>query len=274
MDHLSSSQINLYLLCGLKYRYQYIDKFPKPFRPSALAFGSVFHSALQWFHDEKMRGREVKIETLYRIFDADWYLQKSEGTIRYKEGEQEMAMVNLGKEFLTMYVKDFVKPVDGCEVPFTIPLFDPSTGEDFGISFQGYFDLVEDGGVIVEFKTSAQTLSAADIDSRIQLTAYSFAYEFLNHKPPKGLKVVNFVKSKKPKMAVTETKRDKKDYQGFLYLAKEVFRGIKSEFFVPRMGYWCKDCEYADICPLWKLKSVVSSAKEESHSERPKMLQQ
>lgn len=265
MDHLSSSQINLYLLCGLKYRYQYIDQLPKPFRPSALVFGSVLHSALQWFHDEKMKGKEVRLETLYRIFDADWYSQKMGETIRFKEGEQEMAMVNLGKEFLTMYAKETQKPVKGTEVPFTIPLFDPSTGEDFGISFQGYFDLVEDEGTIVEFKTSAQTLSAADIDSRIQLTAYSFAYEFLNHKPPQGLKVVNFVKSKKPKMAVTETKRGKKEYQGFLYLAREVFKGITSGFFVPRTGYWCRDCEYADICPLWTLKSVVTSAKEESH---------
>ena len=252
MDHLSSSQINLYLLCGLKYKFNYIDLIPKSFRSSALAFGSAFHSALQWFHEEKMKGKEGKLETPYRIFDADWYSQKLSQTIRFKEGEQEMTMAHLGKEFLAMYAKEDLKPVKGCEVPFTVPLCNPTTGEDLGIPLKGYFDLVEAEDTIVEFKTSAQTLSADDIDSRLQLTAYSYAYQLLYHRLPGGLKVVNFVKSKKPKMIVTETTRDEIAHKGFLYVANEVYRGIKAGIFIPHMGYWCKDCEYAAICPLWQ----------------------
>lgn len=266
MDHLSSSQINLYLQCALKYKFQYIDQFPKPFRPSALAFGSAVHSALAWFHEEKMKGNQVTLESLYRIFDADWFSMKIGGALRYKEGEQEMALVNLGKEFLTMYAKEEHPEIKGSEVHFSIPLVDTTTGEDFKIDMEGFFDLVEGEGTIVEFKTSAQTLSASDIDNRLQLTAYCYAYEILNHKPPAGLKVVNFVKARKPKMVVTETKRGKGDYQGFFYIVREVLNGIRREFFPPRMGFWCRDCEYAAICPLWKHtvgthKEIPSSVK-------------
>jgi putative RecB family exonuclease len=252
MDHLSSSQINLYLLCGLKYRFQYVDQYPKPFRPSALAFGSAFHSTLQWFHEQSMQGKQVSLETLYRIFDADWFSQKLSLTIRFKDGEQEMVLRNVGKEFLTMYVQEETKPVKGCEIPFTVPLYNPATGKELGIPLTGFFDAVETDDTIVEYKTSAQTLGFDNLASLPQLTAYSYAFEILYHKPPTRLKVVNFVKAKKPKMMISETKRSKEDYRGYLYLATEVFKGIRAGYFIPRTGYWCKDCEYLDLCPLWQ----------------------
>lgn len=255
MDHLSSSQINLYLLCGLKYRYQYIDKLPKSFRSSALAFGSAFHSSLSWLHKQRMGGKEVSLRTLHQIFDADWYSQKAEANVKFKEGEQEMALVGLGKELLSMYFREPHLKVNGTEVPFTVPLADPTTGEVLDIDFTGFIDLVEDDGVIVEFKTSAAALSVSDIDSRIQLTAYGYVYEYLNRKKPRGLKVVNFIKSKKPRMAHVLTSRGTRDYVGFFFLAQEVLKGIRAGVFYPHPGYWCKDCEYANICPLWQGKN-------------------
>lgn len=252
MDHLSSSQITLYLQCGLKYKYQYLDHLPKPFKPAALAFGSALHSALEWLHKERMKGKAAPIETLHRIFDADWHFQKSEAAIRFKDDEQEMGLAVLGKEMLSLYLREPLKKLQGCEIPFTIPLADPDTGEDLKMDFEGYLDLVEADGTIVEFKTSAVPLSASDIGSRLQFTAYSYAYELLHRKPPRGIKIVNFIKSKKPRIAVMETKRTQADYAGFLFVAKEVLKGIASGVFFPRPGFWCKECEYAAVCPLWQ----------------------
>jgi putative RecB family exonuclease len=257
MDHLSSSQISLYLLCGLKYRFQYIDQYPKPFRSSALSFGSALHSALQWLNEQRMQGKQASLEQLYRIFDADWYSQKIGQSIRFKDGEQDMVLGNLGREFLTMYVQEETKPVRGCEIPFTVPLHDPMTKRDIGIPLTGFFDAIETDDSIVEYKTSAQTLGSDDIGSRPQFTAYSYAFEILYHKPPARIKVVNFVKAKKAKMTVTETSRTKEDYSCFLYLAVEVLKGIRGGHFLPRTGYWCKECEYLNLCPLWPKKQAA-----------------
>lgn len=260
INHLSASQINLYLQCGLKYRYQYIDLLPKPFRPSALAFGSVLHSTLAWFHEETMKGNAVTLEKLYRIFDADWYSQCLDVNIHFKEGEKEMNLLNTGREMLTIFFQEKHPKVKGCEVPFTVPLRSPIGGPDLEIALEGYFDLIEEDGTIVEYKTSAIALSASDIDARIQLTAYSYAYQLLFHKPPKGIRVVDFVKGKKPKIVVIETKRDKNDHLGFLHTAQEVLKGIRAEIFIPRQSFWCKECEYADICPLFKNKATAPKA--------------
>ena len=259
MDHLSSNQITLYLQCGLKYKYQYVENRPKPFRPSALAFGSALHSALDWLHKQRMNGKQVSTDMVYRIFDADWYTQKIDANIRFKGEEQEMELAVLGKEFLALYLKEPQKKIAGAEVHFNVPLIDPATGESLEMNLEGFLDLVEADGTIVEFKTSATTLSSSDLDGRLQFTAYSYAYEHLNRKPPKGIKVVNFVKAKKPRIAVAETKRTKADHVGFILVAKEVLKAIKAGVFPPSPSYWCKECEYAAICPLWQRGKERSS---------------
>jgi hypothetical protein len=85
----------------------------------------------------------------------------------------------------------------------------------------------------------------------LQLTIYSHTYEKLCRKPPKTLKVIDFVKSKKPKLNIYETKRDATSYQRLYGVASQVLRGINLKIFFPRTGFWCKDCEYTDHCQTW-----------------------
>jgi len=95
--------MNLFLQCSLKYKFRYIDKIPSLFKSSGLALGSAVHTALSWFHKEKMNGRKVALEDFLRIFDADWYSQKVDTHIRYKDGEEEMTLVVVAKELLALY---------------------------------------------------------------------------------------------------------------------------------------------------------------------------
>ncbi len=258
MDHLSVSQINLHLLCSLKYRFQYVDELPKPFRPAALAFGSAFHAALDWMHKHmaggngSANGNGLTHERLCKIFDADWYAQGLDTKILFDSSETETNLRLLGRELLGLY---FAKPQQGvvaAEVPFTVPLVDPATGKELGMNLDGFMDLITVGDAVVEFKTSAQTMSLRDVNSHLQLTAYSYAYEVLNRRSTKVLRIVDFVKARKPKMVVLETTRTKADHERFLCLAKEVLGAIRAKAFYPRAGYWCKDCEYAQQCRAWK----------------------
>jgi len=128
MDHLSSSQMNLYFQCSLKYKFQYIDGLPKPFKASGLVFGGAIHTAISWFHKKQLAGRNVPLEKLYAIFSADWYGQKVESDIRYREGETETSQILLGKEILGLYYHQPRKQVKGTEIPFTVPLVSPGNG--------------------------------------------------------------------------------------------------------------------------------------------------
>jgi putative RecB family exonuclease len=252
IEHLSNSQISLYSQCSLKYKFQYIDEIPKPFKPSGLALGSAVHSALSWLNKQRMNGDNVTLERLYRVFDADWYSQKADTEIRYKEQEDEMKLVVLGKEMLGLYFARPYREIKGTEVPFAVPIINPQNGQVLGVELEGVIDLIEKDDTIIEFKTSAQMMDPKEVDNYLQLTIYSYAFETLTQRPPKLLKVVNFVKTKKPKIITLETKRSRADYQRLFFLADQVLRGIEQRIFFPRTGFWCKDCEYAENCREWR----------------------
>ena len=113
-----------------------------------------------------------------------------------------MKLAVLAKELLGLYFQNPIKDVMGSEIPFVLPLSNPSNGDKLGIDFKGFIDLVEKDDIIAEFKTSKQAMNQRDVDNHLQLTIYSFVYELIYQRPPKLLKIVNFVKTKQPKILV------------------------------------------------------------------------
>jgi putative RecB family exonuclease len=253
-DHISASQMNLYLLCSLKYRFQYIDQLERPFRSSALVFGSAIHAALAWLHKllAEKKGNGVTVDRLCNIFDADWYAQQLGTKILYDRNQSKEGFHVLARELLRIYLERPERQAKAAEVPFTVPLANPANGQQLDVNLEGFFDLITQDEAIVEFKTSGQTMSTRDADDHLQLTTYSYAYGALFGRPASGLRIVDLVKSRKPKMVVLDTMRTGADHQRFFCLAREVVNGIRSHVFIPRSGYWCRDCEYARHCKAWK----------------------
>jgi putative RecB family exonuclease len=253
IDHLSASQINLYLMCSLKYRFLYVDRLPKPFKSSGLAFGSVVHSSLDWFHKQRKQKHQVSLDTLYRVLQADWFCQQCEEVIRYKDGEDEQKLLLLAKELLSLYYHSPQNGLVDSEVHFRIPLVNPGTGKTLSVPLEGIIDLIETDDVLTEFKTSAKTMAADDLEDMLQLSIYSYVYRMLFGREPQKLKVINFVKTRTPKMNVLEgTARKQDDYIWLFHLVNEVLKGIRAEVYFPRKSFLCADCEYETPCAQWR----------------------
>lgn len=161
-------------------------------------------------------------------------------------------MILAAKEILSLYYNSPLDGVVDAEFPFRIPLINPRTHETLGVVLEGFIDLIEEGDVLTEFKTSGKSVDPQSADDLLQLTIYSYAYRTLFKKEPRLLRLINFVKTKAPKMAILETGREEKDYQRLFYLAKEVLKGIRSGVFFPRQSFMCKDCEYEAFCEKWE----------------------
>jgi putative RecB family exonuclease len=157
----------------------------------------------------------------------------------------------MAKEMLAMYCQLPPKKAKGTEVSFSVPLIEPGNGKHPLIDIEGVIDLIEEGDVITEFKTSAQMMDSKDADESLQLTIYSYAFEKLYQKPPKALKIVDFVKSKKPKLITLETRRDESSYHRLYAITSQVLKGINQKVYFPKTSFWCKDCEYAEQCQTW-----------------------
>jgi putative RecB family exonuclease len=210
------------------------------------------HSAIEWFHKERIKKREVSLERFLKIFETDWFSQRVDTQIQFKDSEDEVKLLLTGKEMLGIYFNSSLNPIESAEVHFHVPLVNISTGEQMEVSLEGIIDLIEKGDVIVEFKTSARSIDPESLNDYLQLTAYSYAYRTLFGREPKMLKVINFVKTKTPKMVVIETSREKRDYERFFYIAREVLKGVNSGFFFPKQSFMCKDCEYGNLCREWE----------------------
>ncbi|MCA9734272.1 MAG: PD-(D/E)XK nuclease family protein [Deferribacteres bacterium] len=259
LEYISVSQINAYIGCSLKYKFKYIDKLSPAFTPSALAFGSSVHAAIEWMHKLLMTGNRDDVLKALSIFDADWYAS-CQGDIRFKSKESQKSLKQIGLKMLKFYDEQLPESkIVAVEQSFTVPIVDHSTGETLDTSLYGIIDLVLENHLIVDFKTAAKALLAVDVDSSLQMTAYSYAYNYKTGQIP-SLRIDALYKTKEPKIDRIPTTRTEKDYVKLFNLAKAVIFAIEAGVFYPISSWRCNDCEFKKYCWLWNGKVTGKGA--------------
>ncbi len=247
----SLSQVNAYLACPLKYRFQYVDQIPRPWRVSALAFGISVHAAVEWFHRERMAGRTPDLTETLKVFDADWYAQNLEPLV-FSERESKDSLAEKGRQMLQIYTESVngVKPV-AVERPFELDLADPETGELLDVRLRGVIDLVEEGETLVDLKTAARTLEQGGLERHLQLSTYALAF-FLLHGSIPRLRLDMLLKTTKPRLERHETSRTVEDLGWTARLIQQVALAIQTEHFYPNPSWRCSECEYFAHCQRWR----------------------
>jgi len=250
-DHVSVSQINLYLMCPLKYRFVYVDQLLRPFKSVDLALGTAFHAAVEWWHKHRKNGSPPDAEDVSRIMAADLRAQAEE-TLQFKNGKSLDDAISLGQQLVRTYVSSYRgKPVQDTEVPFRVPLVDLETGEDLCLPLDGYIDLLEADDTVVETKTAARAYDRLTILNHLQLTAYGYAFCVLYDREA-NLRIDVVTKTKQPRMQSVEVVRDKSDMVRFFHLAKSICKSISNSCFHPHYGWQCGNCEFAEPCRRWR----------------------
>jgi putative RecB family exonuclease len=202
----SLSQIQTYLACPLKYRFQYVDKIPRPWRVAAIAFGSSVHAAVEWFHKERLASRTPDLTDVLKIFEADWYAQNLEPLV-FSERESKASLEEKARGMLQLYVEgaNGAKPI-AVEQAFELELADPETGELLDVHLRGIMDLVEEGETLVELKTAARTLEQGGLERHLQLSTYALVFFLLRGFIPK-LRLDMLLKTTRPRLERHATSR-------------------------------------------------------------------
>ena len=146
-----------------------------------------------------MKVDEVFAETFQWLVhqnEVDWADEKEEGEMLKKGG---ILAKEFDKEFGTLSAKPLVS--------MRVPMIDKKTGafvtsNGSPASVQCSLDLVSDDGVILKLKTSARSISKLEYDWSLDLQRY--VYEQIKKQAPVEVKVVNLVRTKKPKMQVID----------------------------------------------------------------------
>lgn len=251
MEPLSVSRVNAYLGCSLKYRFQYIDQIPPPWRPAALAFGSSVHAAVEWFHRERLAGRTPDPDAVVKVFEADWYAANLDPIV-FSEKDSKEILAEKGREMLALYVDE----TDGklpllTEDRFEIDLVDPETGEVLDVRLRGVIDLVEADGTLVELKTAARAFDTGSLERHLQLSTYALV-RFLATGAVPPLRIDALLKTKVPRLEHLSAARTVEDLAWTARLIESVARSIQAGCFFPNPSWRCGECEYFAHCQKWR----------------------
>ncbi|HPD60232.1 MAG TPA: PD-(D/E)XK nuclease family protein [Thermodesulfobacteriota bacterium] len=252
--HISYNQVRTFLQCPQKYFYQYVRGMEWEFIPDYFPFGGAIHKAVEGFYRHfAENGEKLSLDIFLETFRKAWKLSLSE-KIRFKETPEEME--NKGTQLLEVFHNE-TRPgrIIGVEIPFSVEMTIPATGEILPCRLVGIFDLIEtdqDGNpVVVELKTAKKRFSEDQLDLDFQPTLYGYALNQLGYSTMKNETLIRFdllLKTKKPDLERYFTIRNGKHYLQAVTTIKKILRAIELEAFFPITGWHCSDCPFQKTC--------------------------
>lgn len=269
--HFSVSQLLTYQKCPLHYKFRYIDGLKIP-PISAMTLGSSVHAALEHNFRQKIEShKDLKVNDVLDAFSDSFDLAKPE-TLWGKDEKPDKVKddgVNLvcayhtgkdrqGEPFIYRELNQKTRKYEKKPVKALSPTIQPlMVEEEFEVNFDnvdykfiGRMDVVDDKNRVRDTKTSARTPTQDQVDTDLQMTAYSMGYRVKTGKIEKGLMMDYIVKNGIPKVVSVSTKRTEEDIHRLLNLMGRIAHAIDSEvFYCSCNPIFCNpnNCGYWDL---------------------------
>jgi len=244
---VSASRLNCFHSCRLKFFFRYVEQLVKP-STAALFVGKAVHAALQQWSTARWRGQPHDEEALKAGFMMNWITGQEDAPVKWEDDEDAQQEKAWG--LVEMYLRD--TPIPAEEKPEAVEVRVEADLAEHGLpTLVGIIDLVRPGGRIVDFKTSAATPNAEQVIHRneTQLTAYGILYREATGKQESGFELHHLVKTKVPKLVVSEAPATTEAQRTKLFRLIESFvDGVEREDYVPSPGLQCAACEYFNEC--------------------------
>lgn len=244
----SASRLNCWLQCRLKFFFRYVLNITKP-KTAALHFGSVVHLVLQHWNMARWRKQPFDLAKLKVVFAEGWADQSQIDWGDEEEGQKDSAWLVLERYCTETPIKSNEMP-EAVEVPIEADL-----GKHGLPVLVGILDLVRSGGRIVDFKTAARAIDpeSALHQNGLQLDCYSVLYREATGKREGGRELHHLIKTKQPKIVVTEAGPMLEYQQTRLFrLLESYVHGLERGDFVPSVGMQCAGCEFQNECRNWR----------------------
>lgn len=254
--HLSVSALKMWLSCPRKFRLHYVDKAPASHRSIALVFGHAWHELIGkvlWLHQ---KGRQFDRRALREHFELALVHEISADgpPVLFEDGEDVPSLVNTAMTMLEAFLAAVPLPqrLLHVELPFSLELADPDTGEILPMPLIGAIDAVWDDVRSVELwevKSSKKRWPQDAVLYDFQPTAYRMAMRELRVRQgePK-LKLLITTKATAPDVQVEDLVRTHADERDLMETASSIHRAILSDCFHPIRTWACKTCPYSEVC--------------------------
>lgn len=250
--YLSVSQVKKFLKCPKQYEYKYINKM-KETKGSGLVLGSAFHRGMQMASIKKVvEGEILQTKDVLDIYSESFDYQVENHDIEWGEDDPDKV-----KDDGSQMMEKFYDEVGVLFTPKLnhegMPMVEQKHVFDIvpGLPTMVYMDMVDEHGIVRDYKTSKKSPSKNIIDETIQLPVYSLAYRDLIGEKEKGISLDYAINLKKEKKIMQMTsgpvadERNDRVKETFVGVAKQINAGI---FYPNEESNACGYCSFKDIC--------------------------
>lgn len=259
-QHISYSQISTYMMCPLRYRFQYIEELKPEVTPAALPFGRAIHESLAYFYRSLQNsGERPSLDQMTEVFRNDWRLSLECEEVKFDRGESNESCGALGISMLSAFYENVTPGEVLCvEQPFCIRKIDPENGRLLALPLVGYIDLIERDAagniVVVDHKTAKRKYQSSKVKQDLQLSIYACALsrsELCNGDENFHARFDVITKGKTPEFLTYPTQRTSDDLRKVLKIVREVTFSISEGVFFPNYGWQCSSCQHQTACSNW-----------------------
>ena len=248
---VSASRLNTWLSCRLKFYFSYVLGLTKP-RSAALYVGHTVHGVLKLWNRARWRRQVLTADDLKERFDTLWQSDQKEQPVRWDDGE-EPGEQKTAWSLLDLYFRE--SPIPANEMPQAVEVSVEADLAKHGLpKLIGILDLVRAGGRIVDYKTVGQTPKdeKAIHTNEVQLSGYAVLYRASTGKTEGGRDLHQLVKTKTPKLIITQQGPMTEPQQTRLFRQMESYaEGLARQDFVPSPGMQCSMCSFINDCRRW-----------------------
>jgi CRISPR/Cas system-associated exonuclease Cas4 (RecB family) len=232
----------------LKFYFRYVEQVSKPPTP-ALHVGSVVHAVLQSWNMARWRKQVFDTERFKSLFADYWANQPGQINWQDEETDKKSGAWSL----LETYFAE--TPIRANEMPEAVETPMETDLSKYGLpTLIGVVDLVRAGGRIVDFKTASKAPNPDEAArlNEVQLSCYSLMYREATGKAETGRELHHLVKTKTPKLVVTQLGPMSEAHRiRLLKMVESYIEGLAREDFVPSPGIHCAGCEFSNECRRW-----------------------
>ena len=247
---VSASRLSTFHQCRLKFYFRYVLGLVKP-KSAALHLGSSVHAALKFWNMARWRGQQFSLKDLHGVYTGLWQEEQEEEPVDWQGEEEEQKTA--GFKLLETYMRE--GPIKPDEKPEAVEVKVEADLTHHGLpTLVGIIDLVRPGGKVIDFKTSGKTPDPEQVGhlNDIQLSGYGVLYREVTGKKESGLELHHLVKTKAPKVVVTELPAVSDVQEHRLYHIMESYvGGLQRKDWVPSPGMQCAACQYINECRAW-----------------------
>lgn len=234
---LSPSQVRCFMDCQVRWWFKYGLRLPDS-QNGNLALGKAVHAALTQNFEQKVETREDLPGTGVRAMFREAWATESDQT-EFRDDEDPAQLAFCGESLVAKYMDEVAPRIDPAAAEIRV------TGEIGGVEVQGWIDVLDVNGHIIEIKTAARKPAAIAPDYKFQLTTY------VQLAASASARIDTLVKTKTPAVVTQSFTPDASDLVATHRLYALAQQSMRKELYMPnRLSLNCsrRNCTYWRCC--------------------------